>query len=70
MGVRRFRLSPHHLDMVAVAETFRAVLDGRMAGADAHVRLAELAPFAPFANGFFHGREGAAQIGPGATMSD
>jgi collagenase-like PrtC family protease len=70
MGVNRFRLSPHHLDMVAVAESFRAVLDGRLTGADARACLAELAPFAPFANGFFHGREGAAQVGAGAAMAD
>ncbi len=70
MGVARFRLSPHRLDMVAVAETFRAVLDGRLAGEEANARLAELAPFAPFANGFFHGREGAAQVGSGEVTAD
>ena len=70
MGFARFRLSPHRLDMVAVAETFRAVLDGRTTGEEAGARLAELAPFAPFANGFFHGREGAAQVGAGGIAAD
>jgi collagenase-like PrtC family protease len=64
MGICRFRLSPHDLDMVAVAETYRGVLDGRMSAAEAQARLSELAGFAPFANGFYHGTEGAAQIGP------
>ncbi len=30
MGIRRFRLSPQDVDMVAVAKAYRAVLDGRM----------------------------------------
>ncbi len=64
MGIRRFRLSPHGVDMVAVAETFRARLDGRMDAAEGEARLAELVPFAPFCDGFYHGREGAARVGP------
>ena len=70
MGVGRFRLSPHQIDMVAVARIFRAVLDGRIDGAEADARLAELAPFASVVNGFFHGREGAAQVYPDSTLSD
>jgi len=62
MGIGRFRLSPQRIDMVAVSRIFRTVLDGRIEGAEAALQLAELAPFAPFANGFFHGREGAAWV--------
>jgi len=65
MGIHRFRLSPHRLDMVAVAETFRAVLEGRRSTEEACARLAELAPLAPFANGFYHRREGVALVAPG-----
>ncbi|MCH8189465.1 MAG: U32 family peptidase, partial [Proteobacteria bacterium] len=46
-----------------VAEAFRAVLDGRLEPDAALERLAGLAPFAPFINGFYHGAEGAARIG-------
>ena len=63
MGIGRFRLSPQDVDMVAVAETFRAVLDGRLEPDAALERLSGLAAFAPFANGFYHGAEGAARIG-------
>ncbi len=63
MGIDRFRLSLHDVDMVAVAEVFRAVLDGRRTGRQALERLSELVTLAPFSNGFYHGREGAAWIG-------
>ena len=59
MGVRAFRLWPHAIDMVAVAEIFRKVLDGETSPDDGRQRLTELAEFAPFANGFYHGTEGA-----------
>jgi O2-independent ubiquinone biosynthesis protein UbiV len=58
MGIRRFRLSPHGVDMVAVAGLFRDVLDHRRSGEDAARRLAELVPGTPFSNGFLHGLEG------------
>jgi collagenase-like PrtC family protease len=60
MGIHRFRLSPQDTDMVAVARIFRDVLDGRETAAAASEDLARLVDHAPFANGFFHGREGAA----------
>jgi collagenase-like PrtC family protease len=58
IGVNRFRLSPHHCDMVAVAQTFRDVLDATLSPDTASARLADLAPDAEFANGYIHGREG------------
>ncbi len=63
MGIGRFRLSPQDLDMVAIAEAFRAVLDGRLEPDAALERLAGLAAFAPFVTGFYHGADGAARIG-------
>jgi collagenase-like PrtC family protease len=63
MGIGRFRLSPQDLDMVAIAEAFRAVLDGQLETEAALEKLAELAAFAPFANGYYHGVAGTARIG-------
>jgi collagenase-like PrtC family protease len=57
-GVSRYRLSPHTCDMVQVANTFRGVLDGELAAAEAVARLERLTPDAPFSNGFHHGRPG------------
>jgi collagenase-like PrtC family protease len=58
MGVTRFRLSPHSCDMIAVADIFRAALDGRIDPAEATRRLDNLKLDAPFSNGFFHGQPG------------
>lgn len=57
LGIGRFRLSPHTLDMVRVAEAFRDVLDGRLDPGSAMAALSALTPRLPFANGFY--REGA-----------
>jgi collagenase-like PrtC family protease len=62
MGVSALRLSPQHCDMVAVARTFRAVLDGRMDPAEGRADLERIYPAAPFANGFLHGRPGAEYV--------
>ena len=58
MGIRRFRLSPHSCDMVAVATIFRDALDGRIDARETHARLEALGLETPFANGFFHGKPG------------
>lgn len=58
MGVTHFRLSPHTVDMGAVAGVFRAVLDGRTNVQDGFAQLDELDIPAPFANGFWHGQAG------------
>lgn len=62
MGVSRLRLSPHDVDMVAVARLFRAVADDRQDPASACRALEDLVGEMPFANGFFHGVEGMRQI--------
>jgi O2-independent ubiquinone biosynthesis protein UbiV len=58
LGIGRFRLSPHGIDMVAVARIFRDLLDDRLEPQQADARLAALAPNMPFSNGFLHGIEG------------
>lgn len=71
LGVRRFRLSPHSVDMVAVAEGFRDALDGRIAGAELAPRIAGMVAGmnggtidgAAVANGYFHDRPGAGLLG-------
>jgi collagenase-like PrtC family protease len=64
MGVGRYRLSPQDVDMVAVARTFRGVLDGRLDARAGFAALAELAHGAPFSNGFYHGIEGVRLVEP------
>ncbi|WP_457645111.1 ubiquinone anaerobic biosynthesis protein UbiV [Profundibacter sp.] len=63
MGVTHFRLSPHTVDMVAVAEIFRAVLDGETNAQDGRAQLDALDIPAPFVNGFWHGQAGHRMIG-------
>jgi collagenase-like PrtC family protease len=58
-GVSAFRLSPQRCDMVAVAQAFRDVLEGRRDPAETRAALTALLPGMPFANGFLHGRPGA-----------
>ena len=62
MGISAFRLWPHDVDMVALTKVFRDVLDGRMTVDDGRGRLGELADFASFSNGFYHGAEGVALL--------
>jgi collagenase-like PrtC family protease len=58
MGVSRFRLSPHSLDMVEVASIFGAVIDERLTTQEAAARLDAIKPAAPFSNGFYYGKPG------------
>ena len=58
MGVSRFRLSPHTLDMVEVAKIFAGVVDGKLGVDEAAARLEAIKPAAPFANGFYYGKPG------------
>lgn len=57
-GVKRFRLWPQAVDMVAVAAIFRRLLAGAITPGEAAAELERLCPRAEFANGYFHGREG------------
>jgi collagenase-like PrtC family protease len=67
MGVSRFRLSPHTLDMVEVASIFRDTIDGRIDTSEGAARLEAIRPAAPFANGFYHGKPGYTWSGTNAV---
>lgn len=58
-GVTHIRLSPQHCDMVAVAEVFAHVRDGRISAEDGEASLRAIYPDVPFSNGFHHGVVGA-----------
>ena len=58
MGVKRFRLSPHTIDMVEVASIFHATIENQLAPEEAAARLDAIKCAAPFANGFFHRKPG------------
>ncbi|MDQ2104794.1 ubiquinone anaerobic biosynthesis protein UbiV [Azospirillum isscasi] len=68
MGIRRFRLSPQDLDMVAVAKAFRAVLDGERSGPDVVAELRRMTGV-PLENGFFHNMAGVAYAGAPAPAA-
>ncbi|MBC8337961.1 MAG: U32 family peptidase [Alphaproteobacteria bacterium] len=62
IGIQAFRISPHAIDMVAIGQTFRDVLDGETSAAEGQRKLADSVHFAPFSNGFYHGEDGAAYV--------
>jgi len=57
-GVRRLRLSPHGIDMVAVARLFRALLDGELAPDSARARLETLGLPGAVCDGYLDGEAG------------
>ncbi|MBY0430282.1 MAG: U32 family peptidase, partial [Rhodospirillales bacterium] len=59
-GLKRFRLWPHSVDMVAVAQLFRDVLDGKAEPFEAREALKAMIGAAGLANGFYYGKEGVA----------
>ncbi|MEN8740206.1 MAG: U32 family peptidase [Phaeobacter gallaeciensis] len=65
-GVTHLRLMPQAVDMVAVAQVFRDVLDGRVATGEADARLAMLSGDAGLSNGFYHGTAGYRRIAAAA----
>ena len=56
-GVTDLRLSPHSIDMVAIASLYRDIMEGRSDAASARETLRALIP-APVANGFWRGKSG------------
>jgi O2-independent ubiquinone biosynthesis protein UbiV len=60
-GVRALRLSPQHCDMVAVAQVFRDVIDGKSTAAEGARSLSRIYPI-PVANGFLHAKPGSMLI--------
>lgn len=61
-GVTHLRLMPQDVDMVAVAEVFRAVLDGAQDVGGGDARLAAIAGDTGLSNGFYHGSAGYRRI--------
>ena len=59
MGISRFRLSPHKIDMAAIAHVWRGLLDGERDLPRARRIIEAVAAFAPPSNGYFHGHPGA-----------
>lgn len=58
-GVRRFRLLPQRIDMVAVTRLFQDRLDARIDSEEAWSAIERLSGAVSLSNGFFHGCEGA-----------
>ncbi|MBN8606716.1 MAG: U32 family peptidase [Caulobacterales bacterium] len=58
VGVTHLRLSPHSLDMLAVAQTFRDVMDGGLEPGAGQERLMAMDGVTALANGFWHGAAG------------
>ncbi len=58
MGVSHFRLVPQEVDMVAVAQVFRDVLDGRAGSGEGLAWLEGMKMPAAFSNGFWYGKAG------------
>ena len=67
IGVRFFRLSPHAVDMIAVARSFREVADGRMAASDANRALQALVGQMALSDGFYRGLAGATPVSSGGA---
>lgn len=61
-GVTHLRLMPQAVDMVAVATSFRGVLDRRLALDEAQSSLRDLCGDIRFSNGFYHGQAGYRRI--------
>ncbi len=61
-GVTHLRLMPQAVDMVAVADLFRAILDGRTGPGEAEERLTTLCGETALSNGFYHGAAGYRRI--------
>ena len=58
MGVKRFRLSPHDVDIVKLAALFHGIIDGTADPADVLDKTDGLIDGAPNSNGFFYDQEG------------
>ncbi|WP_425101379.1 ubiquinone anaerobic biosynthesis protein UbiV [Tropicibacter sp. S64] len=66
-GVTHLRLMPQAVDMVAVAQVFRDVLDGLVPAGEADARLATLSGDEGLSNGFYHGTAGYRRIAAAAS---
>lgn len=62
LGVRRLRLSPHTVDMVAVSRLYRALLDGRADRTETLAALKALDLPGELVDGFTRGQPGSARV--------
>jgi len=62
VGVGVFRLSPHAVDMVEIAELYRGILDGEADVHTAEAQLFALTEGVPTSNGFYYGKEGVQKL--------
>ena len=69
MGVAALRLSPHNLDMIAIARAYRQLLDGRISADETFANLVELGLPQPVMNGFFHRKPGYLHVGAQPELS-
>ncbi len=65
-GVTHLRLMPQAVDMVEVAQVFRAVVDQAIDAAEADARLQQIDAGIRFSNGFYHGQAGYRRINAAA----
>ena len=68
-NIASLRLSPQHCDMVAVASTFREVLDGKMPAEEGLRELAAIYPDVPTTNNFLRARATTAQAFRGISTA-
>lgn len=61
-GVTHLRLMPQAVDMVAIAQSFRDALDGKLNAEAANTSLHQLCKDVSFSNGFYHGKAGYRRI--------
>ncbi len=58
MGLGAIRLSPHSIDMCAVSQIFRDVIDGKVSPDEGEARLNAMPLKGPLSNGFYHKKPG------------
>lgn len=63
IGIKRLRLMPQDVDMVAVANLWRDALSDRLPPQEASAKLTDLCQGVPFVDGYWQGREGLAWSG-------
>ncbi|MCL2469318.1 MAG: U32 family peptidase [Alphaproteobacteria bacterium] len=64
-GVTYFRISPHHMDMTALARLYEGFLAGRISGESVLNRLKELKESLKPLNGYYHGQAGLSFVAKG-----
>ncbi len=58
LGVNRFRVSPQNVDMIAVIDIYRQVVEHNISSEEGQSKLSKLLGNTEFSNGFFYGTAG------------